>query len=397
MKKLVALQLIAMLAVLQLNAQSVWGYVNYFDNPLYPIEGVTVKLYNMSDDLQATTVTDGNGYYVFNNVSGTQFKIKALTDLPGYNANIVTANDILMFLNGEIEFNTWQYIAADVDGNGEVNMNDYQFIAVNHYLFGEAFPAGNWLFSEGQIDLIVNAGGGPTGLVGSRIGDIEGIFILTGRESAEPRIQFSNHINATAGTRLTIPLELISAGDISAYGLSLAYNPEIMTVVALDASLGFGGYSLQDGLIRISSLGAAAKENQVLNIDVLIHKVPESQVQPFRVLSESHLIDGSGKKLGSYTVRMPVFGQQVSKPSIQLLPNPARENTGISFTDLPSGIYTIQILSSAGQVVLSHQLVVSSTAKPVLLPIDSFERGIYVVRASNNETGLEVSARLIKM
>ncbi|HMM12208.1 MAG TPA: SdrD B-like domain-containing protein, partial [Bacteroidales bacterium] len=171
MKKNLVLLTIAFLATIQLNAQSVWGYVNYFNNPLYPIEGVTVKLYNMADVLQATTTTDGNGYYVFNNVTGTQFKIRASTTLPGFDANIVNANDILRFLNGEIEFNTWQYIAADVDGNGVVNMNDYQFVAVNHYLFGEAFPAGAWQFDEAQIDLIINAGGGPSDLGGSRLGD----------------------------------------------------------------------------------------------------------------------------------------------------------------------------------------------------------------------------------
>lgn len=398
MKKIIALQLITILAGLQLNAQSVWGYVNYFNNPLYPIEGVTVKLYNMSDALQATTTTDGNGYYVFNNVSGTQFKIRASTTLPGYEANIVNANDILMFLNGEIEFNTWQYIAADVDGNGVVNMNDYQFVAVNHYLFGEAFPAGAWQFGEAQIDLIVNAGGGPSNLGGSRLGDTDGIFIPTGREIAEPDVRTSFLLEDIAlWSEFVVPIELLTTGGISAYGLALAYNPEYITVVSVDAALGLGSYRLQEGLIRISSLGAGIRETQVINIKVRLNKLPADQSLPFRVLSESHLIDGAGNKAGAFSVRMPRIGQQQTAQGMVLMPNPARESTGIRFHDMPSGIYTIQIFSSAGQRILSRQLVVGSNAEPVYFSTEFFEKGVYVVRASNQETGLEISARLIKM
>ncbi len=398
MKKIIALQLITILAGLQLNAQSVWGYVNYFNNPLYPIEGVTVKLYNMSDALQATTTTDGNGYYVFNNVSGTQFKIRASTTLPGYEANIVNANDILMFLNGEIEFNTWQYIAADVDGNGVVNMNDYQFVAVNHYLFGEAFPAGAWQFGEAQIDLIVNAGGGPSNLGGSRLGDTDGILVPTGRETYEPFIHLSTIIKeAVPHTELTIPVELVSVGKISAYGITLSYDPNFLTVISVDAALGFGSYRLQDGLVRISSLGAGIRETEVLNLKVRLNQLPADQSFPFRVLSESHLIDGEGNKTGAFSVRMPRIGQQQTAQGMVLMPNPARESTCIRFHDIPSGIYTIQIFSSAGQRILSRQLVVGSDAEPVYFSTEFFEKGVYVVRASNQETGLEISARLIKM
>jgi hypothetical protein len=398
MKKNLILAIIALLGAVQLNAQSVWGFVNYFNNPLYPIEGVTVKLYTMSDQLVATTTTDGNGYYVFNNVSGTQFKIRANANLPGYEANIVNANDILMFINGQIEFNTWQYIAADVDGNGVVNMNDYQFVAVNHYLFGEAFPAGAWQFGEAQIDLIINAGGGPSNLGGSRLGDTEGIFIPTGREGFNIFTQYDYTLsNIPTGSELIIPVELNTNGDVSAYGLALAYDPEVLSVVSVDAALGFGSYRLEEGLLRISSLGAGTREKQIVNIKVKVIGNVTGLKEPFTVLGESHLIDGLGNRSAAFTVRMPRIGNQSAEARIALFPNPANDITDIRLIDMPSGIYNLQVVGNAGQLVVNRQVLINNAGQQLSLPLESLSKGVYVIRASNSETGLSVSTRLVKM
>lgn len=398
MKKNLILAIIALLSVVQLNAQSVWGYVNYFNNPLYPIDGITVKLYTMSDQLVATTTTDGNGYYVFNNVSGTQYKIRASTNMPGFQANIVNANDILLFLNGQLEFNTWQYIAADVDANGVVNIADYQFVAVNHYLFGQAFPAGAWQFSEAQIDLIVNGGGGPSNLGGSRLGDTDGVFIPTGRETGEIFIQAHSALSdIQLDSELIIPLELLSASGVSAYGLALSFNPEMMSIVGVDAGFGFGGYSLSHGLLRISSLGAPAGDSHTLNIKAKLHSLSEMPQLPFRVLGESHVIDGLGNKSAAFTVRMPRLGNQIASSGLQVFPNPAQNIASLKLVDVPSGLYQVQIISSNGQVVANNQVAVHGALQQLSFPLHSLSGGIYTVRALNSETGMVLNTRFVKM
>ncbi|MBK9290950.1 MAG: T9SS type A sorting domain-containing protein [Bacteroidetes bacterium] len=397
MKKQVILSIFALFAAVQLNAQSVWGYVNYFDNPLYPIDGVTVKLYTMTDQLLDSTLTDGNGYYVFNDVQGTQFKIKASTNLPGYSADIVNANEILMFLDGQIEFSTWQYIAADVDGNGIVDMADYQFVAVNHYLFSEPFPAGAWQFSEDQIDLIVNAGGGPTIIGGSRLGDTEGALLPTVRESNNIIIQFSNYLEVHKGSLVEIPVEIRSNNGIAAIGMDLIFNTEYIEVESVDAPFGLGGYHLKDGMLRLSSLGAGISDQAVIKIKARIRQVPEAGMQAITVGAGSHVIGANGRKSGTFAVRTPLLGAPRQVSGLQVMPNPVSNSASIRFLDMPSGIYNIQVINATGQIVLNHQQATGSTLEPVVLNLHQLQKGMYVVRATNRETGLEVSARLNKM
>ncbi|HMM12958.1 MAG TPA: T9SS type A sorting domain-containing protein, partial [Bacteroidales bacterium] len=242
-----------------------------------------------------------------------------------------------------------------------------------------------------------NAGGGPSDLGGSRLGDTEGVFIPTGRELlVAPDIKTNNILELSVGQSLVLPVELYADGGVDAFGLVLAFNPEFFEINAVDAALGFGSSRIQEGILRISSLGAVPAQSQSISISVTVKQLPLQSMPAFRVLGESHVINGHGLKAGTYTVRMPKI-KAISTKSISVYPNPASHNINVQFSDVPAGMYAVELISAAGQVIYLPPLKVETANALLPISLQDVVSGAYLLRLINNETGVQLSSRIAKM
>ena len=134
---------------------AVLGLVLLGDDLNHPMNNVVIKLFNSQDLLIAIETTDSSGTYSFDSVASGQYYLLASTDQEAEQVNIQDAYYLLMHLLGYYEFNEMEYAAGDVDTTGNVNWGDYFFVVINHLLFEEEFPAGDWVFED--IEIVLSA------------------------------------------------------------------------------------------------------------------------------------------------------------------------------------------------------------------------------------------------
>jgi hypothetical protein len=407
MKKIVFfLSLMVFSSIIVLGQYTISGTVLYHQNPEYPIEGTVVNLFDENSQFVASAISDENGIYNFEDIGFGTYTLKASVNLPGAQVTVQEAIFILMYLNGLYQLTPVQFMAADVDGNGIVNQADFIFIIRNHWIFNQPFPAGSWAFEEIEVNTGTREGG-PSNIGGTKIGDVEGTFVPTGRDLInEYQIAEMGAFEVQTGTEIVVPIYANTPSNLlSGFGIILEFDSEIIEVLEVEAFGSEAFSAIFDNAVRIGNL---ATENfvfsdyngQVAQVKIRVLKDQMAEFLPFRIGSESHLIDQKGKKEGVVDFGMPLF-KPVNKVQVQansIFPNPATSQLSVSIHSESNSAAELMFIDHSGRVAKTEKLQIKSGIFTYAISIDELKSGVYqVVVYENNLNKVLLSQRLVKL
>ncbi len=365
------------------------GTILYHNNPEYPIPEVQVDLYDLDGNFVAGTTTNNEGVYVFDNLADGSYNLELSTTLPGEQITMQDALSILFYMNGLIDYTPIQYLAMDVTNNGVVNFSDFLFIVVQHFVFNQPFPAGDWVFETATITTGQRDGAGNLG--GSRTGDAEGILVPTGRDLAQQIVPIAtDDLNVSTFTELDIPVYAeLESQSIDAYGLVLGYDPSLFSIISVTPSVTDANSNVGNNEIRMSWVGLSNQVNlfddgllatvrvRILDNGVLDH------VFPFEIKNESHVVVNGQLKQSTYgmpTISMNDF-------SFNLFPNPAHNRAQLSFTMPETGVLQYQLVAATGQQVQSKEFSFSAGPASIQISVDELNTGIYQILLIDSASG----------
>lgn len=396
MKKLITTLLtftILVGASLVYGQQNIDGVVLYHNNPEYPIPDVVVEMLDMDGNLVGTTVTDDDGFYVFENVADGEYHLQFSTDLEPAEVTMQNALDILFYLNGLLEFNAYQLMAADVNADGKINMKDFLFIVVNYLVFGEPFPAGEWQFEEVFVELGARSSGSSSTSGGTSTGNTDGVWLPTGRDMFEElELLADGVLHAYEGEELSFPLKLENAFDINGYLMVLDYNPELFVPVQITPYMDDMAVSVEAGQIRFSWVntnpGQSVHLPEVMaNFTFRVIQMDETHNGPaFRLNPKSHLVDGSGALTTFADILAPdikLMNVDVDN-EISVSPNPASDYIQVASDQLNGKTVDVRLYNINGQLLRNWQHTVNAGSRDMY--IGDLKAGIYQLVVSEPDS-----------
>lgn|GEM_PF-963896 len=356
MKKLFFTVAFSFSAFLLIGQHYVDGTLLYHQNPEYPIPEVEATLIDASGGIAGITTTDENGYFAFVDVPEGVYQVGFETNLEGATVGINDALNVLYYHLGLGNFTAMQLLAMDVTADGQVNMADFTYILVQYFIFGQDFPAGDWVFE--QVEVSTSSREGATTIGGSRTGDSEGALVPTGRDVFMPfLIENSQYTYVKSGDLIELPLSLKAANsEFMGYGLVVSYNPQLVELVNVVPAGDGAQLNVIGNEIRMSWLNTALKQDKVqqetlatFTVRVISDAFPANG-NIFTVEPESHVISTSGEKMPYLSFEMPGIKSAINT-NFAVYPNPATDFTKVSFELQDASLLELSIINANGQLV----------------------------------------------
>ena len=357
----------------QLNAQNqIDGFVLYHNNVDVPIPEVNVGLYTLDGVFIASDETDDNGYYVFTGVPNGSYLLSSTTSIDPGGVDLYDAYLILLYIFGMYDFTPIQFLAADVNGNGVVNMVDYIYIVVYYFIYGQPFPAGDWVFEDVVVNTASREGGGT--VAGSSTGDVQGVWMPTGRDFIdESLLEYNDMLTLLPNETSSFYIRSQSLMGVAGYGLVFDINESAIDVLSVEPYGANAEYAVIDGQIRIGWVNESIGELNTFdgNLARVTVRAREGATGNASVMlnNESHIIDGSGEKMGYFELTAPAITvQPVLQSSLSVYPSPAIDKATIEFVSKSVGKVQVKVVSLSGQVVSSFESIVreGTIAKMIL-------------------------------
>ncbi len=388
-----ALSFIATIVVAgNLNAQNqIDGYVLYHNNVNVPIPEVNVGLYTLNGVFITSSETDDDGYFAFNNVADGSYRLRSATSLDPGGVDMYDAYLILLYILKLYNFTPIQFLAADVNGNGVVNLVDYVYIVVYYFIYGQPFPAGDWVFEEVIVNTASREGNGT--VAGSSTGDVQGVWQPTGRDIIdESLLEYDDLLTLMPNETSSFYIRSHSLMSLAAYGLVFDINESAIDVLSVEPYGTNAEYAVIDGQIRIGWVNESIGELSSFdgNLARVTIRAREGAAGNASVMlnNESHIIDGSGEKVGYFELTAPAIKvQPVEQSSLLVYPSPAIDQATIEFVSESTGKARIKIVSLSGQVINSFESIVREGTNKIGLPVNNFATGNYqvIVEDSHNK------------
>jgi hypothetical protein len=376
------------LTVFMLSGQNyIDGTLLYHNNPEYPISEAEVMLYDQAGQLIATTITNADGYFGFEDVPDGSYNVEFSTDLDLGHVTMEDALSIVFYLAGIVDYSPLQQLAMDVNGSGNIGMDDFTYILIQHILFGNPFPVGEWVFEDYEVNTNTRSGDGSIG--GSRTGDAEGVLVPTGRDEVQGYELLTRSQIHTSTDEVWIPVfAQLSEQSILGYVLAINFNPEQLEILDVKSPLGEVNYSIVDNQLRISWIDAEAgfsidDNTPLTHISVKI-KDQTFDGKYFTLGSNTQILGQDGKSIDYLVFEMPELIFQNITATV--FPNPTTDFVNLKLSMDESTDLMVKIYNPSGQLLVNKIInaVKGIQTKQVILP--QLIPGIYqiVVQDVNN-------------
>ncbi len=384
MKRILLTSMFALLLVInhQVFAQNtIDGYVLYRDNPQVPIPDVQVGLYTTGGTLINTYTTGDNGYYAFTNIPDGTYVLSSTTEIDPGGVDLYDAWLILQYIFGWIEFTPIEFMAADVTGNGVVNMVDYLFIVIHYFIYGQPFPAGEWVFLDVEVSTFSREGGGN--VAGSSTGDVGGVWVPTGRELIDEMIlEHEGIANLQSGQIVSFPVKAPSLIDLAGYGLVFEFDPQVLEIVEVVPFGTDAHYAVVDNQIRMSWIQNYDKSDRsfegVLATIAVRKKGQVTGDINLRLGKESHILDNTGERIGYLELTAPKLSIAAGEgSSLRLYPMPASGTTNLEITVDQAGSSLVSVFNMQGQLVDQFSISVTAGTNNIIVDLGSYIPGSY--------------------
>lgn len=408
-QKLIALLMLMMMAMVATAQNDISGKVLYHDKAEYPIEGVSVNMYNQNNVLLATTVTNNEGIFTFLNLPAGIYTFRAEANgLPVVNLYMDQAVRILHYLNGMEQFDEMQEMAADVDGSGLIDFDDFLFYVVNYFGYNAPFPAGEWRFTELEVNTESktggNGGGGSGSIGGSRIGDVETVFVPVGKDIQVEYVNSrGNGVFAAAGDILDIPVSVNQLSkDAAGFNFIMEFNPALTEILGLSNPLYEVNFVVEGNTVRASLLHpqllpVQSSDGLLMNVQLRVLRDQSGDYLPFALQPGSHVVNTSGAIENQIGFSYPKISNKNAQQVLSVFPNPAKESFNAQVVTGQSGPHRLLIIAANGAIVMDEIRNLREGSNDLSLNINHLKSGVYqvLIHSSISKSGL-MSARLTK-
>jgi len=223
---------------------------------------------------------------------------------------------IMMYLFGWYDFTDYEFAAADVNGSGTVTWADYFIVLINYLLQGQPFPVGDWQFQDVQIDFMARDFGVPDTVpvwaTGS--GDVEGIWLPSGRSLANVTGQVSNQVSLSSETS---EIEITSNYNelISGFNLNINYPSDLMTITGVEGPDGNLNYAIEEGVVKIIWMDESEKAGSHVYGDHLCTLLVNLKVGALQNQSDVMVLQENGMVLNQWGVAAE--GVEIQLPELK--------------------------------------------------------------------------------
>ncbi len=344
------------ISVQTLHAAEVIGQVLYQDDSTRPVNNVKVILKNVDDNSFSTYITGGDGYYYFYNLPNGNYQVTGSKTLPGGGVTLLDAQMVAAYLNGQIQFNSLQMLAADVNGSGNVTWGDHQLI-LNHIRKGTPFPAGPWQFETEIFSLFNLKEGIPKGIGGTCSGDVGGTFVPTINNINALPIAQEGNITISAGKPFTTSIEAREEFSIIGAGIIINYPSELMQIESVEFKGYDYEYSIADGQIRLvwsdfDCNPVTFSKNEAI---ITLHGIStlaftEDLTANLSFAGTTSFVDPSLREITKLHLASPVIRIKKDLLKLSSFPNPFTASTSLRIYTPEDGIGTIEIYTATGKL-----------------------------------------------
>ena len=292
------------------------GTVNYHDDPSTPVPEVTIQLLDMGNNVMQTTMTNDYGVYFFDSIPNGSYYLASSTLLEPGEVTLQDAFRIMMYLFGWYDFTDYEFAAADVNGSGTVTWADYFLVLINYLLQGQPFPVGDWQFQDVQLDFMARDFGVPdTATVwATGSGDVEGVWLPSGRSLANVTGQVSNQVSLSSETS---KIEITSNYTelISGFNLNIDYPSDLMTITGVEGSDGNLNYAIEEGVVKIIWMDESEKAGSHVYGDHLCTLLVNLKVGALQNQSDVMVLQENGMVLNQWGVAAE--GVEIQLPKLK--------------------------------------------------------------------------------
>ena len=341
------------------------GVVLYAGNVEWPMDGVTVSLYDLQGSLVMSAETDDAGMYLLEGVPDGQYELLCSTDAEPRGVDIADAYFILMHLMGFYNFDDIGARVADVDGSGAVTWNDYTLVAVDHLLYGESFPVGDWIFQEHLIDLSARSVSAETdtswGFVSGDVGLTES---NGGGGRAMNYIEYQHSEWSISGPSGWAGLKVWCQEELYGFKLELVYQPDkykILSIEGPDRNL-HHYLNPQTGELKLVWLNEEMEPDRAVTsgefLSIEIQPLREDAFGDVFHVDAGTFLDADGQFIQDVVLDLPYLKEKVTgKPvanAAQLYPNPVKTDFTLEIRSAEQTQASVSFFDLMGRKVAYH-------------------------------------------
>jgi len=351
------------------------GQIAYGGDQEFPLSNVDVELYDLQNTLVLSTLTNGSGFYTFNNVPSGEYYVRALSNNEG--DDVIDLDDayfIMLYLYGMNELDEIQFQAADVDNSGTVNWSDYMLIVVNYLLYEEPLPAGTWQFEEEYVNLTARSSEDTIVKWGIMEGDVFVDWETSGRSNTDvigdyTPVQLKNE-------QIEVFVESDYNENIGGFDLNFQYPTNLISVIDIEGPDDKLNYSIDENtgelhVIWINENDQYVNENQLIKLTVEPRNQNINAEGLLTLLPGSLLLNEKGVKLEDAEITLPQFKQtQLFEFEVSTYPNPVVNQLNIDLTMPEANTAELMVFDLQGRLI-ERQENINLTEGNQLIAIDA--------------------------
>ncbi|MCD6179836.1 MAG: T9SS type A sorting domain-containing protein [Bacteroidales bacterium] len=371
------------------------AYVVYGENIQSPMSGIVANLYNADGEYIATSITDEDGIFEFNNLTaGESYSVHFFTDLEPFGVDLADAYLLLEYLNGKADLSELQLQAADVNGDTKVDYSDFNFIVSQWYLRGEDFPAGDWVLPvwtftpsafKSVSDEDEKGPDGPITVVSQS--DVSHDLPPVIKDAKNVTNHLKEFTYTDSQQELRIPLSFVNNQMIYGLGLEMAFDNSAIEIVGLHSIFNDLEYLIKDNTFKlswVSDMGASIVADQDF-IELTVRLNTSDDIETvLSALSEAQFIGEGGSLLKDVQLNMPKLKKSIVEISIgNPFPNPGNSEISFAINQAYATDIQVEIYNLRGQLV--KQINASAMNSKITISTSDLPNGSYLCSLNINE------------
>ena len=367
----------------EINSNHFTGIVTYHNADATPMNDVLINLFDGSNTWIASTTTDANGAFGFNNLNVGTYSVTASTNKTWGGGNAADGLLMLKHFTGNQLLTGMELTAGDVTGNNKVNSHD-ALNTVKRFLgmLPSFAPVGDWLFESATI--VIDGSNSPVVTLHSLCyGDVNSDYIPPFIKP-EPTITINREGSILVNSNGDVVLPIISEQNLNIGAISMKMEiPSSVIVKQIVASNGENvlfnivGNELRIGWYNLNPITVNAGETLMnLHLNVISTEELTIAIEGSSVLSDENAITIQGAEL-----IIPKLTLASNDLSISSYPNPVASTSKVTYTLPNTGKVVVGVYSIIGEKIADLVNTDQEAGQHVInLDVNSISQGTYILK-----------------
>ncbi|MFW6371811.1 MAG: carboxypeptidase regulatory-like domain-containing protein, partial [Bacteroidota bacterium] len=333
------------------------GTILYHSEDGAPLPEVELQLFNADGEYVATSFTNDEGEYLFEDLEIGDYYIEASYDAEAGGATMQDAVMIMLHLMGVHELEGIEYLAADVDADGEITWDDHALVLL-HFFTGEPFPAGDWVFEDIEHNIGDKEGGddgdgGGNDNLGSSAGDVAGTWEPGQRDRRIAEAEYTPH-SLVPQENTTLSVTASNNMTLTGAGIAIQYPASLVDVSNVTTPLQDAEVRIQNGQIMLAWNSANSvtlnKGEELLTMETTLLSETGETIR-FTLGQKTSFAGENGSPVKNAKLNLPEMKQSQAMKINSLAPNPVFHEATLNFYMNRGGTAKVSLTDLSGKKV----------------------------------------------